>query len=167
MKNLLKLSMVLAASTLFATSAHARLGWTLDDCQEQWGAPISVDYDKSVGTTSYVFRSSAKLYVQLYLLNGQVQSLGYLSRDKKFLQNNAQQILEKNLNDGMLWTLYDDGRGKETLSTWQYKDQSDEILAYALLFAKPTVKNSYYELRVSSSRANLSQNVNGSGNLNI
>jgi hypothetical protein len=103
-----KMMLLLTAALGLTMSAHARLGWTLDDCQNMWGAPVRVTYDSSINQTFYIFRAQPNLFTQVCLLNGYVQSIGYFSKDKTLLKNNADQLLQKNYPGA--WTRYDDGR---------------------------------------------------------
>jgi hypothetical protein len=43
-----------------------------------------------------------------------VQDIDYVSRSRAFLLKNANQFLQTNVSG--LWNVYDDGRGKETLT---------------------------------------------------
>jgi hypothetical protein len=143
-----KLLTILTAALGLAMSAQARIGWSLDQCQNLWGPPAKVAYNNELGTC-YNFRINAKLFAQVYLLNdGAVHSIAYCSKDGKYLVNNVRQLLQKNLSG--TWTLYDDGRGKDTFATWQYlAGDTGEMLAYSLLWNYPD-KNGFYKLQIST-----------------
>jgi hypothetical protein len=143
MKKLL-LTLAVAAFAL-ATGAQARLTWTLEQCQNHWGAPF-VQYNAQVDSTCYNFRVSSQLVAQVYLLEGRVHSITYASRNARFLANNVPQLLQKNCSG--LWQIYDDHRGKETLASWHIDDGNTPV-AYALLWNYPDA-NGFYKLQVST-----------------
>ena len=144
----MKAIMAVAAFALAIGNAQARLRWTMGDCENVWGAPVDVRYNGKIDQTCYTFVSSKKLAVIVYLLNGQVQSVNYCSRDARFLVNNVRQLLQKNCSGA--WNLYDDGRGKQTYATWNYKNSDGEMIAYALLYNNPNA-GGWYRMQVSTS----------------
>jgi hypothetical protein len=145
----LKATLVTLTAALGLTmSAQARLGWSLDECRNHWGPPTRVGYVTNAGQTCYNFRVSQKLFAQVYLLDGTVNSIAYCSRDGKFLLNSVRDLLQKNIPG--TWTLYDDQRGKQTLATWNYlAGDTGEVMAYALLWNYPD-QHGFYKLQVST-----------------
>jgi len=140
--------MILAAFALAIGNANARLGWTLDECQNVWGPPTNVLYDSKVNQTAYNFKAGANLFAQVYVLNGHVVSVSYRSRNAKFLVGSVRELLQKNVPG--YWTVYDDKRGKKSLMTWQYLAvDTGEVLAYAILWNYPD-GHGFYKLQVSS-----------------
>ena len=137
---------VAAFGLAIGSTAHARLGWTLEQCEDTWGQPIKVAYNSQVGQTFYLFRAEPKLITAVYLLNGQVQSVSYLSRDGRYLLNCVREMLQKNCSGN--WTVYDDHRGKQTAATWSYIDGDGTVIAYALLYNY--AKSGFYSLQVST-----------------
>jgi hypothetical protein len=147
-KYFMKLYALIGALIVSATSAHATLGWTMDDCLNAWGTPIKVQYNAPLHKPGYIFKVQANLYTEVYLLNDQVASVTYLSKSKNFLGKNVIQLLSKN-NDGT-WELYADGRGKETSETWHVMNDSDGTYeAYALFWSKAN-SGGFYRFQVSS-----------------
>jgi hypothetical protein len=145
---MMKTMMAIAAFALAIGNAQARLGWTLEECQNHWGAPTKVEYNPAVGQTLYTFRANTKLFAQVYLLNGCVHTVGYASRDGKFLTDSVRALLQKNVPG--TWTIYDDGRGKQTVATWKYlAGDTGAVLAYAILWNYADA-NGFYKLQVSS-----------------
>jgi hypothetical protein len=153
--------MALAAFALASgNTAHARLGWTLDECQKAWGKPIYTAHTSEFDLTCYTFNLGTNLTAKAYLLNGHVQAISYLSLDKKFLLAKVKQLLHQ--NSPGVWTPYDDKRDKETVGTWQYLNSDDEMTAYAVLWANPDVDGTY-NLQISSNLWNAylsNRNVN-------
>jgi hypothetical protein len=92
-----KFLMILAAFALAIGNANARLGWTLDECQNVWGPPTNVLYDSKVNQTAYNFKAGANLFAQVYVLNGHVVSVSYCSRNAKFLVGSVRELLQKNV----------------------------------------------------------------------
>jgi hypothetical protein len=103
------ITMAVAAFMLAAGNAQARLGWTIDDCQNMWGAPTKVQLVPALNKTCFTFPAQSNLFVQVYLLDDMVQDINYVSRSKAFLLKNANQFLQTNVSG--LWNVYDDGRG--------------------------------------------------------
>jgi hypothetical protein len=136
--------MAIAAFALAIGNAQARLGWTLDDCQSVRGSPVAVQYNAKIDQTCYTFVSSKKLAVQVYLLNGYVQSVNYCSRDAKFLVNNVRQLLQKNCSG--VWNLYDDGRGRQTYATWNCYNTLNQQLKDGIDTFNTSVNNYNAEL---------------------
>jgi hypothetical protein len=134
-----------ALASLTMASAHARLGWTLEQCQAMWGEPTSY-LGEQLGSSCYNFQASSNFYAQVNLINGIVHRVTYCSRSRDFLLDNAGQLLQKNLAG--FWGKYDDGRGKATLMTWQFLDGNNTI-AYAILNSYPDEKG-FYKLQVCS-----------------
>jgi hypothetical protein len=95
--------------------------WTLDDCQAKWGAPIKVEYSPKLDSTHYIFKAGPNLQVQVDLLQGQVHSEIYWSKNKSLLSTHESELLQKNAAGN--WILYDDGRGRQTFATWHLLDQ--------------------------------------------
>lgn len=111
---------------------------------------IHTEYEPKIQKPSYLFRIQENFYARVYLLNSEVSSITYYSRDQSFLVKNIEQLLAKNCEGN--WQLYDDGRGKATLKTWRVLlDGIDDssLVAYALLFSKPQ-QDGYYCLTVGS-----------------
>jgi hypothetical protein len=143
-----KTILLLTAAFGLTMSAHARLGWTMEDCRAHWGDPINVFHNSQFNLDGYNFRVSPELVAQVWFLNDRVQSLDYCTKNTRFLITNVQQLLQKNFPGA--WRLYDDGRGKETLKSWQAFDETgSRILAYALLWNKPE-RNGFFHLQVST-----------------
>jgi hypothetical protein len=123
--------MAAAAIMLAAGSqAQARLGWTLDDCQTKWGAPVKVNYDAQLHATHYIFNGGSGLFVQIDLLVGRAHSVTYWSKTKSFLAKNANELLQRNYAGN--WNLYDDGLGKKTFATWQLLADDGSVICYAI-----------------------------------
>ena len=139
--------MAAAAIMLAAGNVQARLGWTLDDCQNLWGSPVKVGYVSSIDQTCYTFRAQSNLFTEVYVLNGHVHDIVYCSKDKAFLKSNAYQLLQKNYSGA--WNLYDDGRGKETLYSWATSDGNGQTIAYALFWNHPDGIG-FYKLQVAT-----------------
>jgi hypothetical protein len=59
---------ILAAALGLTISAQARLGWTLEECQAQWGAPIKVHYYSDVNNTGVLFAAGDDLLVEVGVL---------------------------------------------------------------------------------------------------
>jgi hypothetical protein len=64
------------------------------------------------------------------------------------LVNNVRQLLQKNCSG--VWNLYDDGRGRQTYATWNYKNNDGEVIAYALLWNSPNPAG-WCKMQVSTS----------------
>ena len=137
--------MALASLILAGNNAHARLGWTLDQCRNQWGEPVTSGYNQFVGQTAYIFRVSTGLMVQVYLINGKVESIEYCTKDKQSLDANIDNILRKN-NRGA-WKPYADA-STNTLQTWNVLDEAGGLIAYAMLYEKQD--DGFYHFQVSS-----------------
>ena len=144
---LMMITMAAAAFMLAAGNAQARLGWTIDDCQNMWGAPTKVQLVPALNETCFTFPAQSNLFVQVYLLDDMVQDINYVSRSKAFLLKNANQFLQTNVSG--LWKVYDDGRGKETLNSWQYTDPDQGVIAYAIFWSKPDA-DGFYKLQIAT-----------------
>ena len=142
-----QLMLIMSALVLIVGSAHARLGWTLEQCENIWGSPVKVQYNEMTGATYYNFMANANLYPQIYILNGIVEDIEYCSRNKTYLKNIAEELLQKNYPG--VWSLYDDGRGRRTLHTWKVVNQYGDMMAYAIFSNEPDSLG-YYHLQVSS-----------------
>jgi hypothetical protein len=91
------------------------------------------------------------------MLNETVHHVTYVTKNKQFLINNSNELLQKNLSG--FWSLYDDGRGKQTLRTWQYMNNDGKLIAYALLVNQPV--SGWYQLMISTGYWNSLCNQNG------
>ena len=66
-----------------------------------------------------------------------------------FLHNHVKQLLQKNYSASP-WLVYDDGRGKQTIKSWQAFGQNGMVAVYALFVAAPDDRG-YYQLQISTS----------------
>jgi hypothetical protein len=103
---------------LSAAPAQARLGYTIQECKEKYGKVIKTDVSKAQ-TAQYVFKSG-KFVICASPIDGIVQNMTYAFKGKD-VADKAMDILQKNVPGE--WSLYDDGRGKETLKTWRTLDK--------------------------------------------
>jgi|SRR6516165_10515301 hypothetical protein len=136
--------MAIAAFALAIGNAQARLGWTLADCKAQWGQPFATKYNPVLGLPSYGFHAQPQLDVQVWMFNGAVASINYLSLNGAFLSAHAEDLLQRNASGN--WQLYDDGLGKATIKTWQLNDANGQPICYAILKRLPS---GWYRLQVS------------------
>jgi hypothetical protein len=143
----MKTMMAVAAFGLATGAAQARLGFSLQECENMWGQPRDAGFNVKVNQPYYTFKAGPKLFVTVILLNNQVQSINYCSPDGRFLANNAMQILQKNFTG--FWGLYDDGRGKDTVATWQVSNNEGESIDYAILYSHPDNRG-FFHLQVST-----------------
>jgi hypothetical protein len=133
---------VVACALAIGTTAHAQLGWTLNQCQNAWGNPIYTEHNAERDLQLYVFNLNPNMTGKVYLLHDHVQSIGYLSMDRKFLRDNAQRLLRQSIAGA--WKPFNDGRRKETTGTWQCGNPNDDDTAgYAILWADPDVDGTY------------------------
>jgi hypothetical protein len=142
-----KTLLILTAALGLTMSAQARLGWTMEDCEAQWGAAKSIVYAPKVGLNGYNFQAQANLSVQVYFLDERAQSVNYCSQNGRFLISSVSELLQKNFSGS--WQLYDDGRGKQTLKSWRVADENGQVIAYALLWNKADNRG-FYHLQVST-----------------
>jgi hypothetical protein len=145
MRKIILFLIALASLTMAGNNAHARLGWTLDQCRVKWGEPVTSGYNQFVGQTGYIFRISPGLLAQVYLLDGKVESIEYCTKDKQSLEAHIDEILRKN-NSGA-WKRYIDA-GTNTLQTWNVLDEAGGLIAYAMLYEKQD--DGFYHFQVSS-----------------
>jgi hypothetical protein len=156
--NMKKLMMIIGTALAIAGSAHARIGWSYQDCVNAWGQPEKFNNSDIFGSQSYWFRSSTPgLFVEVFMLNETVHHVTYVTKNKQFLINNSNELLQRNLSG--FWSLYDDGRGKKTLHTWQYTNADGQLIAYALLMNQPV--SGWYQLMISTGYWNSLCNQNG------
>ena len=136
----------MVALVLTIGSVQARLGWTLDECENAWGNPVYAG-NSGLGLPNYWFKVQSNLWASVILLNGKVHSIGYYSKSGKFLVKNLNQLLTKNLDT--TWYVYDDGRGKETWGTWHVLADDGSLIAYAIIWNYPD-KNGFYSLTLGT-----------------
>jgi hypothetical protein len=147
-RTLTTLLMATLGLAISAFSAQARLGWTLDQCKQAWGEPIRQEPDPLTGTPGYLFRVEPDLYTRVFFLNGYVQDINYHSKNKTALLNDAQTILHKNYEGK--WGIYDDGRGSQSVQSWQaFNLDGSAIVAYAIFWSAVDA-NGYYTLQVAT-----------------
>jgi hypothetical protein len=97
-----------AALGVAAGSAQVRLGWTMDDCQAKWGAPVHSHINTILGVQECIFRTGSPLTVQVEFLDGKVQCIIYTSASRAFLSAISEKSLQ--LNYPGKWKLFDDGK---------------------------------------------------------
>ena len=128
-------------------NANARLGWTFEQCQNAWGAPIDTLPSSSADEIGYNFSVQPNFFAQVHLLLGVVESVEYCSTNKQFLLDNVHQLLQKNHSG--YWHPYDDRHGRMTSKSWKVDNQYGDGMAYALFFSNPDNRG-FYHLQVSS-----------------
>jgi hypothetical protein len=141
-----KIALLLAAFGL-TISAHARLGWTLEHCQANWGEPILVSYDDKLNAPSYQFDVGHGLFVQVSLLAGKVQSIAYIQEIRSYLDDNALDLLLKN-NAGHWQPCVDDRA--EVFKSRELLDADGSRIDYALLSTYQTKTGTWYVLQIST-----------------
>jgi hypothetical protein len=120
----------------------ARVGpWKI--AKLKWGLPIDMKYNPAIGLTCYTFRAG-QMQVQVWPFQGQVCSINYVSRDRMFLMNHAEELLQRNRGNqiapredhgfqvyfnGMMDNYYPD-----SLSAARYIDGSDWLRKAAAQF---------------------------------
>jgi hypothetical protein len=139
--------LMLVAGLAFAaiTGAHARLGWSYEDCVKKWGQPTANLDSAAVDAPGFNFYAGNGVYAQAWFLNGTVQCMTYASKDKSLLEDNVEKFLQTNLKG--LWTSYIDVEPKVEKS-WRF-DVNNRMLAYAQL-RKDQDTSGWYYLHVSS-----------------
>jgi hypothetical protein len=153
MKNTLKTLLAVTAFALaIGNSAQARLGWSIEECQQRWGQPLKVGYDSDVDYLWYNFRVNDQLGVTVRLIKGTVASLCYWSQDKNYLSANLQTLLEMNggANGGNGWESYQSG-DNHYLGTWRIALSDGTMVRYASLLRKP---DGYYNLDIGTALFN-------------
>lgn len=105
------LILVLISAAAFAASAQARLGWTLDQCIQQYGPLVSEDHPTDVlagkiqldeFATDYVF-SAGGFKITVNLFNGKVFGIRYTKGTfGEFTEAELKALFEKNAM-GSVW----------------------------------------------------------------
>jgi hypothetical protein len=126
--------MAVAALGLAAGNAQARLGWTLEDCEKQWGSPVSVHYYAATDSTMTMFSAGGGLGVEVAAPGGQVQCVRYWHREQAFLTANILDLLKKNQGDGSnSWRPGIDSR-PTVVSAWNLLNAHKDRIAYAVFY---------------------------------
>jgi hypothetical protein len=137
--NYIKTMLAVAAFALAIGNAQAHLGWTLQDCVDHWGQYRTATTND--GDPIYLFTDAVSgMSIGCIFYSDHVESINYIGNAVKA---QAGAILSKN---GGNWQLYDDGRGKATLSTWRQLDTWGRLAQYAVLTQVP----GGYKLQIST-----------------
>jgi hypothetical protein len=137
-----KTLLALTAALGLITSAHAHIGWTLQDCIDHWGQYQEKINDHN-GIPTYMFKEpSSGMMITTQFYGDHVESICYITNND-YLLKHWKELLTKNYSGG--WKVYDDGRGRETLATWSTTDNS----AYAIVQG---FGNNNVRLQVSTTR---------------
>ena len=159
-----KILLLLTAALGLTMSAHAHIGWTLQDCTEHWGHYTQTD-DK-YGIPTYVFKEpSSGMVITTQFYGDHVESICYLTNNA-YLLKHWKDILTKNYAGG--WQVYDDGR-RDTSVTWNATDGS----AYAIVkdmghgTVRLQVSTTRYSEFLKSEHAEQSRPASDSVNTNI
>lgn len=120
-----KILLIIGLACAAITSSHAHLGWTLQDCIDHWGRYKKI-YDNN-GLPTYVFKDPVSgMMITTQFQGDHIESICYLTNNA-YLKKHWETILNSNYAGG--WKVFDDGRGRETIATWNAADNS----AYAVL----------------------------------
>jgi hypothetical protein len=112
MKKTFAITIFGAVFTLFASRVYARIGWTLDQCQQAYGQAVShTPPNKSDAADVYTFDSGGYQIV-CRLIYDKVAAVDYSRLDNRALsKQEVRELLDKN-SDGAKWSgpkKYDNG----------------------------------------------------------
>jgi hypothetical protein len=82
---------------VFAITAHARIGWTLEQCKAAYGPDIAFSKDQGVLGIGYWFENKDKLQVTVVIRNHKVQYIAYRKPSKgEFSQREFNELSAQN-----------------------------------------------------------------------
>jgi hypothetical protein len=125
------ISSIAASLVIAATHAHAELGWTLGECEQQYGKQVSVS-DQWPGRTEYTFYINGYT-IQAFMLDGKVSRIIYIMYPAQSWNDNKEDIpklLSANAPSA-LWAGPAKGDAVDG-SSWQ-GTEGGKVLYYALL----------------------------------